>query len=220
MHGRALTPGPGGRDGIALIRYGHAGQNVNSYRDASQGADAQSLTLVASAPGASHLSRGFRTIYRPREGGLRFADLLDRVADVDPDMRIRFTSPHPKDFPDELLALMRERPNVCKVRVLKNSVKKLACARALTFRPVVVAGGSIRPWRAQSIHLPAQSGSTAVLERMRRGYTREAYLDLVHRIRECMASHRGAAAGARAHTGCSVLASPGEWRGENGGARV
>lgn len=31
--------------------------------------------------------------------------------------------------------------------------------------------------------MPAQSGNTAVLERMRRGYTREAYIDLIKHIR-------------------------------------
>uniref|UniRef100_A0ACB8F7A4 CDK5 regulatory subunit associated protein 1 n=1 Tax=Sphaerodactylus townsendi TaxID=933632 RepID=A0ACB8F7A4_9SAUR len=66
-------------------------------------------------------------------------------------MRIRFTSPHPKDFPDEVFHLMRERLNLCK-----------------------------------QIHLPAQSGSTGVLEAMRRGYSREAYLELVHHIRDCL----------------------------------
>lgn len=35
----------------------------------------------------------------------------------------------------------------------------------------------------RSVHLPAQSGSSAVLERMRRGYTREAYLELADHIR-------------------------------------
>lgn len=70
------------------------GQNVNSYRDTSQqqfcGAE------------LTQLSRGFKTIYRTKLGGLRFSDLLDHVSRIDPDMRIRFTSPHPKDFPDEV----------------------------------------------------------------------------------------------------------------------
>ncbi|KAM3877985.1 mitochondrial tRNA methylthiotransferase CDK5RAP1 [Diretmus argenteus] len=116
------------------------GQNVNSYRDTSEeqfcGSD------------LTQLSRGFRTIYRTKQGGLRFADLLDRVSCIDPDMRVRFTSPHPKDFPDEVLQLIEERRNICK-----------------------------------QIHLPAQSGSSQVLKAMRRGYTREAYLDLVENIK-------------------------------------
>lgn len=37
-----------------------------------------------------------------------------------------------------------------------------------------------------SLHLPAQSGSSAVLERMRRGYTKEAYIELVKHIRQFM----------------------------------
>ena len=70
------------------------GQNVNSYRDASED------QLCSS--GATRLSEGFQTVYRRKEGGLRFSDLLDRVSRIDPDMRVRFTSPHPKDFPDEV----------------------------------------------------------------------------------------------------------------------
>lgn len=38
----------------------------------------------------------------------------------------------------------------------------------------------------KSIHLPAQSGNDNVLDRMRRGYTREAYLDLVKEIRQSL----------------------------------
>ncbi|XP_069807903.1 mitochondrial tRNA methylthiotransferase CDK5RAP1 [Dendropsophus ebraccatus] len=117
------------------------GQNVNSYLDAT--------SVQFPSADTSHLSRGFSTIYKPRQGGLRFVDLLDQVSRIDPEMRIRFTSPHPKDFPDEVLHLIRERPNICK-----------------------------------QIHIPAQSGSNRVLEAMRRGYTREAYLDLVQNIRE------------------------------------
>ncbi|KAF3689439.1 CDK5 regulatory subunit-associated protein 1 CDK5 activator-binding protein C42 [Channa argus] len=82
------------------------GQNVNSYRDTSEqqfgGSD------------LTKLSRGFKTVYRTKQGGLRFSDLLDAVSRIDPDMRIRFTSPHPKDFPDEVLHLIAERGNICK----------------------------------------------------------------------------------------------------------
>ena len=47
------------------------GQNVNSYRDTSE--DYSS---------AGHLSRGFSTIYKTKEGGRRFSDLLHEVAQV------------------------------------------------------------------------------------------------------------------------------------------
>nr|CAN73510.1 hypothetical protein VITISV_007911 [Vitis vinifera] len=118
------------------------GQNVNSYNDAS-GFDKEV------EPGANwKLSEGFSSKCKVKKMGLRFSDLLDRLSTEFPEMRFRYTSPHPKDFPDELLYLMRDRYNVCK-----------------------------------SIHLPAQTGSSTVLERMRRGYTREAYLDLVQKIR-------------------------------------
>lgn len=70
------------------------GQNVNSYRDTSE--------EQFCSEDVTKLSRGFTTVYRTKRGGLRFSDLLDRVSLIDPDMRIRFTSPHPKDFPDEV----------------------------------------------------------------------------------------------------------------------
>ena len=39
-----------------------------------------------------------------RDGNrIRFAELIDRVSDIAPEIRFRFTSPHPKDFPDALL---------------------------------------------------------------------------------------------------------------------
>ncbi len=51
-------------------------------------------------------TQGFRSPYRPRrEGALRFGELLERVAAVDREMRVRFTSPHPKDFSDDVLAV-------------------------------------------------------------------------------------------------------------------
>ena len=46
--------------------------------------------------------------------GERFAELLERVSEVDGIERIRFTSPHPKDFPRPLLKVIAENPKVCK----------------------------------------------------------------------------------------------------------
>ncbi|EOA16216.1 hypothetical protein CARUB_v10004356mg [Capsella rubella] len=115
------------------------GQNVNSYNDDSS--DPES--------GAKwEYSEGFSSRCKVKNMGLRFADLLDRLSVEFPEMRFRFTSPHPKDYPDELLYLMRDRYNICNL-----------------------------------IHLPAQSGNSRILEQMRRGYTREAYLELVKKIR-------------------------------------
>jgi len=77
-----------------------------------------------------------------------FASLLQRVAETVPEMRVRFTTSHPKDMSDETLRVIAEAPNVCK-----------------------------------HIHLPVQSGSDAVLQRMNRKYTRAWYLDRVAAIR-------------------------------------
>lgn len=117
------------------------GQNVNSYRDLSE-------SQYNTCPDPTSLSKGFKTIYKTKHGGMRFADLLDKVSLIDPEMRIRFTSPHPKDFPDEVIQIIKERHNIC-----------------------------------NQIHMPAQSGSSSILERMRRGYTRESYLELAEKIR-------------------------------------
>ncbi|KAI8096362.1 tRNA-I(6)A37 thiotransferase enzyme MiaB [Halteromyces radiatus] len=122
------------------------GQNVNSYRDTSE--STYYLNSENKNNGSGLSNDGFKTIYKAKDGGRRFTELLDKISLVDPKMRIRFTSPHPKNFPTELLHLIAERPNLCK-----------------------------------SIHLPIQSGSNTVLERMRRGYTREAYLQLVEEMR-------------------------------------
>ena len=43
-----------------------------------------------------------------------FPELLKIVAEAAPDMRIRFTSPHPKDMTDETLEMMARYPNICK----------------------------------------------------------------------------------------------------------
>ena len=42
-----------------------------------------------------------------------FTKLMYEASQVDPEMRIRFSSPHPKDFPEELLHVIAEQPNLC-----------------------------------------------------------------------------------------------------------
>lgn len=81
--------------------------------------------------------------------GRDFAELMYRCSLIDPEMRIRFSTSHPKDFPDEFLYVMRERHNVCNY-----------------------------------IHIPIQSGNNEILERMRRPYTREEYLELIQKMRD------------------------------------
>src|SRR3954462_8169911 len=44
---------------------------------------------------------------------LAFGKLLRACGDVDGLERVRFTSPHPKDFTDDVIAAMAETPNVC-----------------------------------------------------------------------------------------------------------
>ena len=62
------------------------GQNVNSYQFTN---DNSQLTI-------------------------QFPELLRRVAQAVPEMRVRFTTSHPKDMSDETLCVIAEMPNVCK----------------------------------------------------------------------------------------------------------
>src|SRR5688572_3130705 len=80
-----------------------------------------------------------------------FAQLLRAVAKIDGIERIRFTSPYPVDFTDDVIAAIAEEPKVCKY-----------------------------------VHLPVQSGSDIVLERMRRGYTVDDYRNIVGALRKAM----------------------------------
>ena len=82
---------------------------------------------------------------------VKFAQLLELTAKVNPELRIRFSTSHPKDMSDEVLYTMAMYNNIC-----------------------------------NHIHLPAQSGSTRVLEQMKRGYTREWYLDRIEAIRRIL----------------------------------
>ncbi len=103
------------------------GQNVDSYR----------WNLTAKG-----------VIKDDSQATVNFAQLMEKVALVSPDLRVRFSTSHPKDMTDEVLNIMAKYENIC-------------------------------PY----IHLPVQSGSTEVLRRMNRGYTREWYLNRIEAIK-------------------------------------
>lgn len=80
-----------------------------------------------------------------------FPQLLESVAMISPELRVRFATNHPKDISDELIRVMASYENIC-----------------------------------EHIHLPVQSGSDRLLEKMRRRYTSAWYLERVAKIREAM----------------------------------
>ena len=75
------------------------GQNVNSY----------------GAYGAYRAYRAYETYgaHKPHEAQA-FPQLLRRVAEEAPGMRVRFTTSHPKDMSDETLQVIADMPNVCR----------------------------------------------------------------------------------------------------------
>lgn len=49
----------------------------------------------------------------PSKPTVNFAQLLEMVAKVDPDLRVRFSTSHPKDMTDEVLITMSKYENIC-----------------------------------------------------------------------------------------------------------
>lgn len=78
-----------------------------------------------------------------------FAKLLRACGEVEGLRRVRFTSPHPRDFTDDVIEAMAQTSNVM-----------------------------------PHLHMPLQSGSDAVLTRMRRSYRSERYLGIIDRVRK------------------------------------
>jgi tRNA-2-methylthio-N6-dimethylallyladenosine synthase len=48
------------------------------------------------------------------EGTVNFANLLEMVAKINPDLRVRFSTSHPKDITDEVLYTIKAYDNICK----------------------------------------------------------------------------------------------------------
>ena len=78
-----------------------------------------------------------------------FDKLCDDILALPGDLkRLRYTSPYPTFYSDQLLSLHEKQERMC-----------------------------------PHIHMPLQSGSTAVLKKMFRGYTREQYIEFIDKIR-------------------------------------
>ncbi|WP_022819336.1 tRNA (N6-isopentenyl adenosine(37)-C2)-methylthiotransferase MiaB [Fusobacterium russii] len=83
------------------------------------------------------------------KNGDNFAKLLNEVCKVEGDFIVRFVSPHPRDFTDDV------------IDTIKNNEKIARC-----------------------LHLPLQSGSTRILRKMNRGYTKEKFVALAEKIKK------------------------------------
>ena len=81
--------------------------------------------------------------------GYTFANLLNDVCKIDGIEIVRFISPHPKDFTDDVIDAIANNPKVARV-----------------------------------IHFPLQSGSTSVLKKMNRKYTKEQFLERAQKIKD------------------------------------
>jgi len=79
----------------------------------------------------------------------KFANLLEDCCKISGIEIIRFVSPHPKDFTDDVIKVIKENKKV-----------------------------------ARLIHVPLQSGSTTILKKMNRKYTKEQYLNLIDKIKK------------------------------------
>jgi tRNA-2-methylthio-N6-dimethylallyladenosine synthase len=75
----------------------------------------------------------------------------------------------------ELLSRVAEIPGVRRVR--------FATSHPRHFTPEIVKAIESHPTLCDQIHLPVQSGSSPVLARMQRGYTREEYLEKINCVR-------------------------------------
>ena len=92
-----------------------------------------------------------QTVNSYRYEDVGFADLLRAVATVDGIERIRFTSPYPLDFSDDVIRAIAENPKICK-----------------------------------HVHLPLQTASDSVLDRMRRGYNYAQFCEPIRALRSAM----------------------------------
>ena len=78
-----------------------------------------------------------------------FADLLQEVEKIEGIDRVRFISPHPKDFTDDVIKAIKDNKKISRI-----------------------------------VHLPLQSGSSNILNKMNRKYTKEQYIKLAEKMKK------------------------------------
>ena len=78
------------------------GQNVDSYKFTSPRGGPPPSPLLKLGEG-----------WPSGRGEVNFAQLLEMVALISPDLRVRFSTSHPKDITDEVLYTMKKHENVC-----------------------------------------------------------------------------------------------------------
>ena len=87
------------------------------------------------------------------------------------------TLPEPMTFA-ELLRKTAEIPGIERIRFMTSHPKDLS--------PELIGAMAETPKVCPHLHLPLQSGSTRILEKMNRRYTKEQYLELTDRIRRAV----------------------------------
>ena len=89
------------------------GQNVNSYLYINRSAGVQEFRSSDNSNPSALTTNPSALTPNPSDS-VSFPELLRMVAEAVPDMRVRFTTSHPKDMSDETLQVIAEMPNVCK----------------------------------------------------------------------------------------------------------
>jgi len=98
------------------------GQNVDSYKwkttNKSSETDTQKqvlgMDLLDKVLASGEDFSGLQPHYTVEAGDVTFANLLEMVAQISPELRIRFSTSHPKDITDDVLYTIKKYDNICK----------------------------------------------------------------------------------------------------------
>jgi len=86
------------------------GQNVDSYKWTSPQPSPKERALEGQIEAGVENDK---SLPLGEVGGVNFANLLEMVALIDPDLRVRFSTSHPKDITDEVLYAISKYDNIC-----------------------------------------------------------------------------------------------------------